>query len=97
MRQPTRIHLSEHAIQRFRERWPDCAYLPAHVIRGQVSRQVVRGGRAAAFITTPGGDYYPICFFGRDGYAIYRAGQITTILPEEYCPEVSAVHKRLRH
>jgi hypothetical protein len=91
---PPKVIISEHALDRFQERWPECANIPRSEVARRVAEQMSARQRAGDVIETPGGFYYPISFLGKDGYAIFNEGRVTTILPEEFCPEVNNVRAR---
>jgi hypothetical protein len=87
------IRISAHALLRFRERWIECASYPsAHVCR-ELRQQVLEALRCSDYVQTPGGDYYPISFLGKDGFAVLNGNSVKTIMPEEFCPHVVEVRK----
>ncbi len=88
------VIVADHALDRFQERWPECAHMTRSEIVRRVVEQMSARQRADDVIETPGGLYYPISFLGKDGYAIFNEGRVTTILPEEFCPEVNNVRAR---
>ena len=89
-----RLVIADHALDRFQERWPDCAYMSRSEVVRRVTEQMFARERDGDVVEAPGGFYYPISFLGRDGYAVFNEDRVTTILPEEFCPEVNNVRAR---
>jgi hypothetical protein len=63
-------------------------------VADRVSVQMAARERDGDVIQTPGGLYYPVCFLGRDGYVVFNDNHISTILPEEYCPEINNIRRK---
>lgn len=89
-----KLVVADHAIERFKERWPDCANMSKNEVVRRVVEQMLARERDGDVIESPGGFYYPISFLGKDGYAVFNEDRVTTILPEEFCPEVNNVRAR---
>ena len=89
-----KLVVADHAVERFLERWPDCAFMSRSEVVRRVTEQMFARERDGDVIEAPGGFYYPISFLGKDGYAVFNEDRVTTILPEEFCEEVNNVRAR---
>ena len=90
------VIFATHAMERFRERWPDCTHMDQSTVRGLIRKQIAEADKNDDFAICEGGIYYPITILGKDGYAVVQGNKITTILPEEYCAQVKAVIEQKR-
>jgi len=96
MKDKKKLSFSAHALLRFRERWPECAHMERSTICKAIENQITEAEKNDNFATSDGGLYFPITFLGTDGYAVVIKNRVTTILPEEYCPQVTSVLNKKR-
>ena len=82
------VPVTPHALARFREHWPDSAYLYDSEIAFLLSDQIVDALERNDYIVAPGGVYVPITIFGDDGYAVLLDQKIRTVMPITWCQEV---------
>jgi hypothetical protein len=91
----TQKRIAYHAVQRFRERWPQGGHLSDDEVRHMILEQVDRAMKEDDWVDTPGGRFVPFCFMGEDGYAVIASdGNVTTLLFDEWCAAVDAVRTR---
>lgn len=93
-RRAPNVPFADHAIERFQERWPECAHMSRSDVVRRVVEQMQARERDGDVVATPGGLFYPISFLGVDGYAVWNEDRVTTILPESYCPEVNNIRRK---
>jgi hypothetical protein len=92
-KRPT-VPVSQHALTRIRERWPNAAHLYNSELQFLLSDQIVDALARDDFIITPGGVYVPVTIFGDDGYAVLVNQQVSTVLPKKWCEEVDAIRTK---
>jgi hypothetical protein len=88
------IQISDHALERVREHWPDAAHLYDSELRFLIGDQVADALSKNDFIVAPGGTYAPISVFGGDGYAVLIEGKVKTVMPVAWCAAVDKTRKR---
>jgi hypothetical protein len=96
-RRESDIEITDHALQRFRERWPESCAEPDQRIRQLIQDQVHRAHEQEDYVNTPGGTLYPITYLGKDGYVIVKGTRATTAGEEKWYPEATAIRNRRGH
>lgn len=61
-----------------------------------IEKQVLEADKNDDLAICEGGTYYPITLLGKDGFAVLHGTRVITILPEEYCKQVSSVLNKKR-
>lgn len=87
----TKIKVSTHALERFRERWPTAQSLDDRFLSEMLLSQIKHADETNDAYDTAGGRYYPISLQGDDGYAVVKDNEVKTVMPVEYCKEVDEV------
>lgn len=81
--------VTNHAIQRLRERWPGASSFSHHEVLKHVASSIASAQRTKRTVNTPGGLYVPFSLGGKQGFFVIREkSTIATVLEEEQCPEV---------
>lgn len=83
--------LLPHAIDRFRERWPETGSHTDAALAAHLFRAIVVDEGCGEVYTTGRNTFYPLSFMGRDGYVVVRDGAIRTVQLPEHCKEVEEV------
>lgn len=85
------IHITEHALDRLREHWPDVRCQGDSKLIKAIKHRILDALKRGKKIITPGGLYVPITFAGRDGFAVLQDNTVTTCLPKEWCREINNI------
>lgn len=96
MRGKKSLIFTSHALERFRERWPECAHMERSTIWGLIEKQIAEAEKNDDLAICEGGTYYPVSLMGKDGFAVVNGRKVMTILPEEYCQQVVSVLNKKR-
>jgi len=90
------MRTNTHAIQRFRQRWPDWAYLPDKEIAKRLNSAVEKSMKSESVVYGPHASYHFFSLGGKDGYVVVNKDNdtIITIMPEDWCPQVSGARKQ---
>lgn len=85
------MRVQAHAIRRFRERWPEWAYLGDRAITKRLLEAVKRSRKTESAVYGPHASYHFFSLGGKDGYVVVGADckQIVTIMPADWCPQVN--------
>lgn len=87
------VPVTQHAYDRFREHWPESAYLYDTEIQLLLSDQIVDALDRDDFVVAPGGVYVPITVMSEDGYAVLVEQKVRTVMPLRFCQEVEQARK----
>lgn len=87
----TKLKVSSHALERLRERWSTARSLDDRFLSELLLNQIEHADETNDAYDTAGGRYYPISLQGEDGYAVVKDGEVKTVMPTKYCPEVDEV------
>lgn len=84
----SRITISNHAIERFRERVPDGPSIEERVLLAAIKKAVT----GKNYADTPGGRFFPLSFGAFEGYAVTDKCDkctVTTVMPKEWCQDIN--------
>lgn len=87
------LPINQHAIDRFREHWPEAGYMYDSDVRFLLSDQLSDALDRNDYIVAPGGVFVPFSILDRDGYAVIVDRTVRTVMPKQWCEEVDKVRK----
>ena len=87
-------YVTQHAVERVRQRWPAAALLEYKDLLALITTSVSNAEALHAVIRTPSGDYVPFALDGKRGFLVLKKDRVITALGEEYCPEVTEVMEK---
>lgn len=89
------VKITRHALDRFRQRWPESHSEPESSLRKLLTDQIESAKARGDTTKTPDGLLVPISYLGNDGYAIIKAidkeEHVTTIVPEDWREELREI------
>ena len=83
------LYITEHALKRFRDHWQEAVGLGDGRLLSVLKPRIQGALDKSRLVRTPGGDYVPVTFEGRDGYAVLQGTQVVTFVPYAWCDEVN--------
>jgi hypothetical protein len=87
----SKLTFTPHALHQFRARWSSTSTHKDAALVAHIYRAIKQAEDAGDVFESPPTTFYPFTFQGEDGYIAVRGGEIKTVLPTKYCPEVEEV------
>lgn len=88
------LPINQHAIDRFREHWPEAGYMYDSDVRFLLSDQITEALDKNDYVITPSGIFVPFLILDQEGYAVIVETKIRTVMPSAWCKEVEEVRRK---